>query len=126
MVFLTVCDSFNTKVSAFVAGKSARSNFEYCSLITMFRFAPADHELHTSFDLGLYHAGILNIGSPADLDEFLERVRRDNESTQVLIQVTGHENDSRYVHFSTQKSIGDMLNINGTNLRTLCGGRAGA
>lgn len=119
MVFITVSDALNAKISAFVAGKASRQNVENCSLINKSRCVRSEVELHESFDIRLHRAEISTNGSPTDMHEFLERMRNENHSIGARVEGAGHENNCFYVIFANLKTKGTMLNINEMNLRRL-------
>ena len=78
MVVVTVCESFNAKLSAFVAGRDIRNTAVSCSLTNKSLCPPAEQELHDSLGIGSHRAQISITGGVDDLNEFLQRINNEN------------------------------------------------
>ena len=122
MVFVTVCNALNAKVSAFVAEKEGSRNVDECSLISKSRCAVSELELHESLDIRLDRAKISTICSLDDLDEFLVKTYDDDDPVSSCVEDIRHDNNSIYVYFSNLKAMGIKLLILDANLEALDGG----
>lgn len=121
MVFFTVFDALNTKLTAFASSRNIRPNIDGCSMINKSLCVPPKHKFNEKFDIRLYRAEVTITGSPVDLQELLCSVRKEGGQVRSRIQRCNHENNLIMVYFTNTKSAEATLSLKEFTLRALCG-----